>query len=92
MMVMMMMTVATVGSLSAMTSARGFCSRAMSAMIAVLLATATCVAACGTTTTAQGRPASVPTLEDSSSTVVDLGYATYRGYYNDTYDLNIWKG
>ncbi|KAI2640842.1 putative carboxylesterase [Hypomontagnella submonticulosa] len=23
---------------------------------------------------------------------VDLGYATYGGYYNDTYHLNIWKG
>ncbi|OTA63197.1 putative carboxylesterase [Hypoxylon sp. EC38] len=22
---------------------------------------------------------------------VDLGYATYEGYYNETYDLNIWK-
>ncbi|KAI0380415.1 putative carboxylesterase [Hypomontagnella monticulosa] len=22
---------------------------------------------------------------------VDLGYATYEGYYNDTYHLNIWK-
>ncbi|KAI5861611.1 putative carboxylesterase [Durotheca rogersii] len=22
---------------------------------------------------------------------VDLGYATYRGYYNDTYDINVWK-
>ncbi|KAI1097938.1 putative carboxylesterase [Jackrogersella minutella] len=22
---------------------------------------------------------------------VDLGYATYEGYYNDTYGLNIWK-
>lgn len=23
---------------------------------------------------------------------VRLGYATYQGYYNDTYDLNVWKG
>lgn len=22
----------------------------------------------------------------------DLGYARYAGFYNDTYDLNIWKG
>ncbi|KAI0889557.1 putative carboxylesterase [Annulohypoxylon maeteangense] len=26
-----------------------------------------------------------------AATTVDLGYATYEGYYNDTYDLNIWK-
>ncbi|KAI6084841.1 putative carboxylesterase [Hypoxylon rubiginosum] len=26
-----------------------------------------------------------------SSPAVDLGYATYQGYYNSTYDLNIWK-
>lgn len=24
--------------------------------------------------------------------VVDLGYAKYQGYYNATYDLNVWKG
>lgn len=24
--------------------------------------------------------------------VIKLGYATYEGYYDDTYDLNIWKG
>jgi hypothetical protein len=28
----------------------------------------------------------------TSNPVVDLGYATYQGYYNDTYDLNIFKG
>ncbi|KAI1639824.1 Alpha/Beta hydrolase protein [Biscogniauxia mediterranea] len=28
----------------------------------------------------------------ASGLTVDLGYATYQGYYNDTYDLNIWKG
>lgn len=27
----------------------------------------------------------------SPCTVV-LDYASYEGYYNDTYDLNIWKG
>ncbi|KAH7165168.1 Alpha/Beta hydrolase protein [Dactylonectria macrodidyma] len=27
-----------------------------------------------------------------SRPVIKLGYATYEGYYNDTYDLNIWKG
>lgn len=27
-----------------------------------------------------------------SSPVVDLGYATYQGYYNNTYELNIFKG
>ncbi|KAI1428741.1 Alpha/Beta hydrolase protein [Xylaria sp. FL1777] len=26
-----------------------------------------------------------------SGLVVSLGYATYEGYYNGTYDLNIWK-
>ncbi|KAI1503838.1 Alpha/Beta hydrolase protein [Biscogniauxia marginata] len=30
-------------------------------------------------------------LYSASALAVDLGYATYRGYYNDTYDLNIWK-
>lgn len=24
--------------------------------------------------------------------VVDLGYTTYQGSYNETYDLNIFKG
>ncbi|KAI0025557.1 Alpha/Beta hydrolase protein [Xylariomycetidae sp. FL0641] len=28
----------------------------------------------------------------SSSSTVDLGYATYQGYYNDTHGLNVWKG
>ncbi|KAI1373239.1 putative carboxylesterase [Hypoxylon crocopeplum] len=27
----------------------------------------------------------------TSAPTVDLGYASYQGYYNDTYDLNIWK-
>ncbi|KAI0173305.1 putative carboxylesterase [Hypoxylon sp. FL1284] len=27
----------------------------------------------------------------SSTPAVDLGYATYQGYYNSTYDLNVWK-
>ncbi|KAI0973135.1 Alpha/Beta hydrolase protein [Xylaria arbuscula] len=27
----------------------------------------------------------------ASGPVVSLGYATYEGYYNGTYDLNIWK-
>ncbi|KAJ5849585.1 hypothetical protein N7455_009441 [Penicillium solitum] len=35
-----------------------------------------------------GLAASVQT----SNPVVDLGYATYQGYYNNTYDLNIFKG
>ncbi|KAI1173070.1 Alpha/Beta hydrolase protein [Nemania sp. FL0916] len=30
-------------------------------------------------------------LSTISGPVVDLGYATYEGYYNATYDLNIWK-
>ncbi|CAI7569316.1 unnamed protein product [Penicillium discolor] len=35
-----------------------------------------------------GLAASVQT----SNPVVDLGYATYQGYYNNTYNLNIFKG
>ncbi|KAI0506603.1 Alpha/Beta hydrolase protein [Xylaria bambusicola] len=27
----------------------------------------------------------------ASGPIVSLGYATYEGYYNGTYDLNIWK-
>lgn len=27
-----------------------------------------------------------------SPLTVILEYATYQGYYNSTYDLNIWKG
>lgn len=27
----------------------------------------------------------------TSGPTVSLGYATYEGYYNGTYDLNIWK-
>ncbi|KAI1452517.1 putative carboxylesterase [Annulohypoxylon moriforme] len=27
----------------------------------------------------------------AAACTVDLGYATYEGYYNDTYGLNIWK-
>ena len=27
----------------------------------------------------------------SSGPIVDLGYATYQGYYNNTYGLNVWK-
>lgn len=23
--------------------------------------------------------------------IVNLGYATYEGYYNDAYELNVWK-
>ncbi|KAI0854069.1 Alpha/Beta hydrolase protein [Daldinia vernicosa] len=29
--------------------------------------------------------------DSAAPPTVDLGYATYQGYYNDTYDLNIWK-
>ncbi|CAI7576939.1 unnamed protein product [Penicillium glandicola] len=35
---------------------------------------------------------SLATPVQISSPVVDLGYATYQGYYNDSYDLNIFKG
>ncbi|KAJ2993853.1 hypothetical protein NUW58_g1719 [Xylaria curta] len=39
-----------------------------------------------------GKPAELPLSGPSlSGPVVSLGYATYEGYYNDTYDLNIWK-
>lgn len=27
----------------------------------------------------------------NSGPIVDLGYAKYEGYRNETYDLNIWK-
>ncbi|KAI1642154.1 putative carboxylesterase [Daldinia loculata] len=29
--------------------------------------------------------------DSAAAPTVDLGYATYQGYYNDTYDLYIWK-
>ena len=28
----------------------------------------------------------------SSAPTVDLGYATYQGFHDDTYGLNVWKG
>lgn len=37
---------------------------------------------------AQGR--ALPTARSSAPTV-DLGYATYQGYHDDTYGLNVWK-
>lgn len=37
---------------------------------------------------AQGR---VPRTARSSAPSVDLGYATYQGYHDDTYGLNVWK-
>ncbi|KAI1132223.1 Alpha/Beta hydrolase protein [Nemania abortiva] len=40
--------------------------------------------------TATGKLIETP-LSALSTPVVDLGYASYEGYYNDTYDLNIWK-
>ncbi|KAI0112061.1 Alpha/Beta hydrolase protein [Nemania sp. FL0031] len=40
--------------------------------------------------TAAGKRVETP-LSTVSGPVVNLGYATYEGYYNDTYDLNIWK-
>lgn len=30
-------------------------------------------------------------LPRSNGLIVDLGYATYQGYHNTTYGLNIWK-
>ncbi|KAJ5573520.1 uncharacterized protein N7459_007947 [Penicillium hispanicum] len=37
-------------------------------------------------------PDRLATLGHTTSPVVDVGYAKYRGYYNETYDLNIFKG
>jgi hypothetical protein len=37
-------------------------------------------------------PAGLAASVQTSSPVVDLGYATYQGYYNHTFDLNIFKG
>lgn len=32
------------------------------------------------------------TLVSARGPVVDLDYEAYEGYYNGSYDLNIWKG
>ena len=37
-------------------------------------------------------PTGLATLVQTSSPVVDLDYATYEGYYDSTYDLNVFKG
>lgn len=37
---------------------------------------------------AQGR--ALPAARSSAPTV-DLGYAAYQGYHDDTYGLNVWK-
>jgi hypothetical protein len=37
-------------------------------------------------------PASLTNPIHTASPVVDLGYARYQGVYNDTYDLNVFKG
>ncbi|KAJ5964880.1 CAZyme family CE10 [Penicillium vulpinum] len=37
-------------------------------------------------------PIGLATPVQTSSPVVDLGYATYKGYHDDTYDLNVFKG
>ncbi|KAJ5956434.1 hypothetical protein N7501_010713 [Penicillium viridicatum] len=37
-------------------------------------------------------PTGLAAYVQTSSPVVDLGYATYQGYYNNTFDLNIFKG
>lgn len=37
-------------------------------------------------------PESLATPIYASSPVVDLGYAKYKGYYNSTADLNVYKG
>ncbi|KAK2602565.1 hypothetical protein N8I77_009083 [Diaporthe amygdali] len=46
------------------------------------------VAAWATALSAHGR---VIRTTRSSAPTVDLGYATYQGYYDDTYGLNMWK-
>ena len=35
--------------------------------------------------------ASMSTAVVALGPIVDTGYAKYEGYYNETYDLNIWK-
>lgn len=39
---------------------------------------------------------SVSTLQhatsDAEAPIVDLGYARYQGYYNSTFDLNVYRG
>lgn len=37
-------------------------------------------------------PASLGSSIHTASPVVDLGYAKYQGVYNDSYDINIFKG
>lgn len=46
------------------------------------------VAILATTPLAQGR---VLRTARSSAPTIDLGYATYEGYHDDTYGLNVWK-
>ncbi|KAI1260365.1 alpha/beta-hydrolase [Xylariaceae sp. FL1019] len=41
--------------------------------------------------TSQAITQAARTSPTNASRVVDLGYATYEGYYNDTFQLNIWK-
>ncbi len=48
-------------------------------------ATTTCAVAGCALALAQAPP-------PSPGPTVDLGYATYQGYYDETYDLNVWKG
>lgn len=37
-----------------------------------------------------GDTSASPTAQSLRTVILD--YATYEGYYNGTYDLNIWKG
>ncbi|KAJ5372869.1 CAZyme family CE10 [Penicillium concentricum] len=37
-------------------------------------------------------PAALATPVQTPTPVVDLGYATYQGYHDNTYDLNVFKG
>ncbi|KAI0153017.1 alpha/beta-hydrolase [Xylariaceae sp. FL1272] len=42
-------------------------------------------------TTCQAFTQTTKASSSNASRIVDLGYATYEGYYNDTFQLNIWK-
>lgn len=33
-----------------------------------------------------------PSLDSSSDLLVDLGYAQYTGYFDNSTNLNLWKG
>jgi hypothetical protein len=61
----------------------------------MLLRAAAAWAACVLVPTAAALPGDneplLPGQRGSSSPVVDLGYARYAGFYDSTYNLNVWK-